>query len=141
MKPNSIKPSSLKPSVSSVLFVPFLTKKTLPSHHQHSSSCTYSTNNPRANGILLIMPSEPNFQTPRPSVTLAMIRTYNANCPKKHKKSKPNPNPIRTRSKPNPNPIQTQPNPKRYSRNLFRIGSSGRRRNSRRSTCDGLDID
>jgi len=60
----------------------------------------------------LFMPSKPNFQNTRLSVTLAMIRTYNDNCPKKHKKSKPNPNPIRTRSKPDPNPIQTQSKPK-----------------------------
>ena len=56
----------------------------------------------------LNIPSEPNFQTPRLSVTVAMIRTYNENCPKKHKKSKPNPNPIQTQTKPNTNPNQTQ---------------------------------
>ena len=54
------------------------------------------------------IPSEPNFQTSRLSVTLAMIRTYNETCPKKHKKSKPNPNPIQPQSKPDPNP--TKPN-------------------------------
>ncbi len=58
------------------------------------------------------MRNEPNFQKSRLSVTLAMIRTYNDNCPKKHKKSKPNPNPIRTQSKPKPNPIQTRSKPK-----------------------------
>ena len=67
------------------------------------------------------IPSKPNFQTPRLTVTFAMIRTYNETCPKKHKKSKPNPNPIRTQSKPNPNPIQTQfkPNPNPIVRNFF----------------------
>ena len=114
---------SLKPSVSSVLFVPFLTKKTLSLRRRHSSSYTYPTENPRVYGILLIMPSEPNFQTPRLSVTLAMIRTYNETCPKKHKKSEPNPNPIQSLSKPNPNPIQTQskPNPNTIRLPLFRL--------------------
>jgi hypothetical protein len=49
------------------------------------------------------IPNEPNFKTPRLTVTLDMIRTYTDNCPKKHKKSKPNPNPIQTQ----PNPIFT----------------------------------
>ena len=59
------------------------------------------------------IPNKPNFKTSRLNVTLDMIRTYNDNCPKKHKKSKPNPNPIQTQFKPNPNPIQTRskPNP------------------------------
>ena len=51
------------------------------------------------------IPSKPNFQTSRLTVTLAMIRTYNETCPKKHKKNKPNTNPIQTRSKPNFPPI------------------------------------
>ncbi len=76
-----------------------------PSRRRHCSSCTYPTENPRVYGILLIMRYKPNFQTSRLTVTLDMIRTYNENCPKKHKKSKPNPNPIQTRSKPNTNPI------------------------------------
>jgi len=78
------------------------------SRRQHCSSCTYPTENPRVYGILLIMRSKPNFQKSRLSVTLAMIRTYNETCPKTHKKSKPNPNPIQTQCKPNPNP--TKPN-------------------------------
>jgi len=56
-------------------------------------------------GLNPFIPSEPNFQNSRLSVTLAMIRTYNESCPKTHKKSKPNPNPIQTQTKPNPNPI------------------------------------
>ena len=60
---------------------------------------------------LLKIPNEPNFQKSRLSVTLAMIRTYNETCPNTHKKSEPNPNPIRTRSEPNPNPIQTRSKP------------------------------
>ena len=108
--PRNRPPSPLppKPSVSYVLFVPFLTKITLPSRRQLCSSYTFPIENPRAYGVLLIIPSEPNFKTPRQSVTLAMIRTYNDNGPKKHKKSKPDPNPIQTQSKPDPNPIQTQ---------------------------------
>jgi len=80
---------------------------------QHCSSYTYPTENPRVYGILLKMPSKPNFQKSQLTVTLAMIRTYNEICPKTHKKSKPNPNPIQTQSEPDPNPIQTQckPNP------------------------------
>jgi hypothetical protein len=94
---------------------------------KYCSSCTYPTGNPRVNGILLIMRSKPNFQTPRLSVTLAMIRTYNENCPKKHKKSKPNPNPIQTPSNPNANPIQTlsKPNQTQFLaiRNLQDLGN------------------
>ena len=102
-----------QPSLSSVLFVTLFPKKAPITRRRYCSSCTYSTENPRVYGILLNIPSKPNFQTPRLSVILAMIRTYNDNCPKKHKKSKPNPNPVQTQTKPNPNPIRTQsePNP------------------------------
>ncbi len=62
-------------------------------------------------GLNPYMPNEPNFQKSRLSVTLDLIRTYNANCPKKHKKSEPNPNPMQTQSKPDPNPNQTQTKP------------------------------
>jgi hypothetical protein len=67
--------------------------------------------NPNESRRLLKMPNEPNFQTPRLPVTLDMIRTYNDTCPNKHKKSKPNPNPMQTRSKPNANPKKAKPNP------------------------------
>jgi hypothetical protein len=40
-----------------------------------------------------------------------MIRTYNDTCSKKHKKSKPDPNPIQSQCKPNPNPKKAKPNP------------------------------
>ena len=74
---------SLKPSVSSVLFVPFLTKITLPLRLQHCSSCTYSMGKRLGYEILLIMPNKPNFQPTRLTVTLDMLRTYNDNQPKK----------------------------------------------------------
>jgi hypothetical protein len=82
-----------------------------PSRRRYCSSYTYPSGNPRQYGILLIMRSKPNFQTNRLSVTLAMIRTYNDTCPKKHKKSKPIPNPFQTQSKPNANPMQTLSKP------------------------------
>jgi hypothetical protein len=67
--------------------------------------------NPNESRRLLNMPCKPNFQTPRLTVTLDMIRTNNENCPKKHKKSKPIPNPIQSQSKLDPNPIQTLSKP------------------------------
>jgi hypothetical protein len=67
--------------------------------------------NPNESRRLLKMPCEPNFQKRGLTVTLDKIRTYNESCPKTHKKSKPNPNPIQTLSKPNANPIQTQKKP------------------------------
>jgi len=101
--------NTLYPPLNQQLPSPSRTPSPLPCR-QYCSSCTYSTGkglgtcNP-------FMQNEPNFQTIRLTVTLDMIRTYNDNCPKKHKKSKPNPNPNQTQSKPNPNPNQTQTKP------------------------------
>ncbi len=44
----------------------------------------------------LFMESKPNFKTLRPILTPEKKGTYNNLCPQKHKKSKPNPNPIQT---------------------------------------------
>jgi len=43
------------------------------------------------------MPNKPNFQPNRLSVTLDMIRTYNANCQKNRKKNKPKTHQKRTK--------------------------------------------
>jgi hypothetical protein len=45
--------------------------------------------NPHESRRLLNMPNKPNFKTTRRTVTLDMIRTYNENQTKKHKKNKP----------------------------------------------------
>ena len=63
------------------------------------------------------MPNEPNLQSSRLTVTLDMIRTYNDNCRKKHKKNEPKTHQKRTKTNQNePNstpkttkyPFQTQ---------------------------------
>ena len=73
----------------------------------HIEDCQAGVQRSSRQKKLLKMRSKPNFQKSRLTVTLAMIRTYSDNCPKKHKKSKPNPNPIQTQ--PNPIPPQKQP--------------------------------
>ncbi len=40
-------------------------------------------------GLNPYIPNEPNFKTPRLTVTLDMLRTYNENCPKNRKKNEP----------------------------------------------------
>jgi len=45
--------------------------------------------NPPKYGQYPYIPNEPNFKTSRLTVTLDMITTYNADCPKKRKKNEP----------------------------------------------------
>ncbi len=60
------------------------------------------------------MPNKPNFQPPRLTVTLDMIKAYNDNCPKKRKKNEPKTHKKRTntnQNEPNPTPKTPSPNP------------------------------
>ena len=105
MKPNSIKPSSPKPSVSYVLFVLFLTKTNRPKRHKYCSSYTYSTEKELVS-YKSFLQNEPNFQTNWSTLSAVIAETYNKYPSWKLAKTnpiEPNTNPIEKRTKFNAN--------------------------------------
>ena len=70
-----------------------------PRYTLHSSRFTFLAR-PRRTRKIPFMPNKPNFQKSRLSVTLDMIRTYNANQPKKRKKNKPKTHQKREKNEP-----------------------------------------
>ena len=80
----------------------------------HIEDCQAGVQRSSRQKKLLKMRNKPNFQTSRLTVTLAMIRTYNANQPEKRKKNKPKTAQKRAKTnqnEPNSTPKTAPPNP------------------------------